>query len=188
MPIQKIDKQRLLLSCWEVFHRQGYYNTSMQDLAKATGLQKAGLYHHFSTKEELMRGVLDFALLQLRSYVLSVARDETLSPPDRLEKIFRRYTKLTTLHRRGCFFSNLALETGRDELFNDLLNTAFSEWRAVVRQLLASGLSQQDADTQALRLIMEYEGAVIFYKMSGDENYLEDFIARARLLVPEKQL
>jgi TetR/AcrR family transcriptional repressor of nem operon len=179
MPVQKIDKNDFLLRCWEVFHLNGYYNTSMADLAQATGLQKAGLYHHFDTKHALMEAVMDFALQQFRDYVLSVAADTTLPPEQRLEKLMRRHKRVATLHRRGCFFANIALETGREELFNRFVKTAMEEWADAVGSLLAFNMPEAEAHEEALRLIMEYEGAILFYKMSGEERYLEEFIGRA---------
>src|SRR2546421_12027755 len=46
----------------EVFHRKGYDNTSMSDVATAAGLTKAGLYHHVTSKESLLYTILDYGL------------------------------------------------------------------------------------------------------------------------------
>lgn len=185
MPVTKIDKNDFLLRCWEMFHLNGYYNTSMQELAAATGLQKAGLYHHYPTKEVLMRGVMEFALEQFRQYVLSVADETELPPEQRLEKLLRRHKKLATLHRRGCFFANVALETGREELFNDVLKTAMTEWAETVARLLSERMPEAEARKEAYRLVMEYEGAVLFYKITGEEQYLEAFVRRTTGLIAE---
>ncbi|MEZ4943403.1 MAG: TetR/AcrR family transcriptional regulator [Saprospiraceae bacterium] len=179
MPVQKIEKEDFLMRCWEEFHLNGYYNTSMQKLAAATGLQKAGLYHHYPTKEDLMRRVMEFAQEQFRNYVLSVATELDLPPEQRLEKLLRRHKKLATLHRRGCFFANIALETGREGLFNEVLKTGMMDWADAVSRILSEYMPADAAQREALRLIMEYEGAVLFYKLTADEQHLEDFIHRA---------
>jgi len=179
MPVKKNKIDRFLLQCWEVFHLNGYHHTSMQDLATATGLQKAGLYHHFPTKQVLMERVIEFAREQFRSYVLSVADDHTIPPEQRLEKMLRRNKRLATLHRRGCFFANIALETGREALFNEVLHDALLEWKRSMTQIMEAFFPVAEAEIKAQRLIMEFEGAVLFYKISGDENYLEDFINRS---------
>ncbi|HEX8657003.1 MAG TPA: TetR/AcrR family transcriptional regulator [Hymenobacter sp.] len=57
MPIQKITRKELLRTCIQVFRKQGYYRTSIQDLAQATGLTKGVFYHHFASKEEIMHTV-----------------------------------------------------------------------------------------------------------------------------------
>ena len=179
MPVQKIEKRDFLLRCWEVFHKQGYYNTSMQDLAKATGLQKAGLYHHYPTKQALMDAVMEFALEEFQHYVLAVADEKELPVEQRLEKLLRRHRRLAILHRQGCFFANIALETGRDEMFNAVLMRAMAIWEDKVAVLLSEIMPADEAQRLAQSMIMEYEGAVLFYKMSGKEDYLEAFINRA---------
>lgn len=178
MPVQKIEKTDFLLRCWEVFHKQGYHNTSMQDLAKATGLQKAGLYHHYPTKKDLMEAVMEFAMDEFRSYVLSVADETHLPIEQRFEKLMRRCRRLAILHRQGCFFANIALETGRDELFNGVLMRSINEWCETLTQLFSTIMPAEKARMQAQRIVMEYEGAVLFYKLSGDQQYVESYIER----------
>src|SRR5207247_3684792 len=54
----------------EVFHRKGYDNTSMSDVASAAGLTKAGLYHHISSKESLLYTVLAYGLDLAEAFVI----------------------------------------------------------------------------------------------------------------------
>lgn len=188
MPVQKIDKHDFLMRCWEVFHLKGYHNTSMQDLAAATGLQKAGLYHHYPTKQDLMQNVMAFALEQFHDYVLSVASDESLPVEQRFEKMLRRNKRLVTEHRRGCFFANIALETGRDDQFTALIQQAMQDWIDTVATLLAHTMPPDQARREAGRLMIEFEGSVLFYKIYNNIDYLEAFIDRTvRLLgTPQK--
>lgn len=132
-----------------------------------------------------MRAVMAFALDQFRQYVLSVADETDLPAEQRLEKLLRRHKKLATLHRRGCFFANVALETGREELFNDVLKTAMTEWAETVARLFSERISADEARKEAYRLVMEYEGAVLFYKITGEEQYLEDFVHRTTALLTQ---
>src|SRR5262245_50612524 len=63
----------------QVFHRKGYDNTSMSEVATAAGLTKAGLYHHVSSKESLLYAVLDAGLDLTESYVMKPL--EAISDP-----------------------------------------------------------------------------------------------------------
>lgn len=178
MPVLKIQKEEILQRCWAVLHREGYHSASISMLAEATGLGKAGLLHHFGSKEHLMQAVLGYALEQFRTYVLSVAQED-LPPEQRLEKLLRRQNRLAKTERGGCFFANTALETGRDGIFNNFVETAFSEWQTAVSGLLAHAMPAAEAKTAAYRLLLEYEGAVTFYKFSGDTAHLEGVVHRA---------
>ena len=178
MPVKKIEKKELLRRCWEVFNRHGYNGTSVSMLAEATGLGKSGLMHHHLSKESLMRAVVEYAQAQLRRYVLAVAQED-LPPEQRLEKLLRRQNRLAKYERRGCFFANTALETGREGLFNELIKATYDEWQAAVAGILAAVMPPAAAADAAYRLLLEYEGSITMYKLTGDEQHLERFVARA---------
>ncbi|WP_179435359.1 TetR/AcrR family transcriptional regulator [Microbacterium pseudoresistens] len=52
----------MLAAAVAVFNEQGYDATSVSALAGRLGVSKAALYHHFSSKEELLGAALDHAL------------------------------------------------------------------------------------------------------------------------------
>src|SRR3954470_1037681 len=82
----------------EVFHRKGYDNTSMSDVAAAAGLTKAGLYHHVSSKESLLYTVLDFGLDLTESYVVKPL--ESISDPlERLKTMIELHLRLVLEER-----------------------------------------------------------------------------------------
>lgn len=59
-----------------VFARFGYRKTSMDDVARAAGVSRQGLYLLFANKEELFRRALDHSLSQqLRAAITSLSRD-----------------------------------------------------------------------------------------------------------------
>ncbi|HMQ48566.1 MAG TPA: TetR/AcrR family transcriptional regulator [Saprospiraceae bacterium] len=177
MPVQKVEKNEILQRCWEVFHSQGFHAASISQLAEAAGLGKAGLLHHFGSKENLMHAVLEYAMEQFRHYVLSVAQ-ENLPPEQRLEKLLRRQNRLAKIEQRGCFFANIILETGREGWFNDYLVSIFKEWQVAVTHILSNYMPTDHAAAKAYQLLLEYEGAVTFFKLTGDERHLESFVKR----------
>ena len=185
MPVTKIDKKDLLRRCWEVFNRHGYYGTSISMLAEATGLGKSGLMHHHLSKESLMRAVVEYAQEELRTYVFAVAQED-LPPEQRIEKLLRRQNRLAKYERRGCFFANTALETGREGLFNDMIQATYDEWQTTVAGILREIMPPEEAEETAYRLLLEYEGSVTMYKLSGNEQHLERFVARAVELFGKK--
>src|SRR4051794_35327676 len=55
-------KQAILAQAAQVFNVRGYFGASMDDLTRATGLTKGGIYHHFGSKEALALEAFDFAV------------------------------------------------------------------------------------------------------------------------------
>ena len=56
------DQESLLKVAVRVFNERGYDGTSMEDLSRKLGITKSAIYHHVSSKDELLRLALDRAL------------------------------------------------------------------------------------------------------------------------------
>ena len=177
MPTQKTTREDILLRCWEVINLHGYHGSSISMLAKAAGLGKAGLLHHFGSKEGLMKAVLEFAMAFFRGYVFAVAQED-LPVEQRLEKMLRRQNRLTKIEQRGCFFTNVIMEMGQDGVYNEELMAFYDEWQAVFSGLLSAVMPTAVAEEQAYLMLLQYEGSVTLYKLSGNEEHLEAFVNR----------
>lgn len=67
------DRETVLRCAIELFNERGYEATSVSDLAAALGVTKSAVYHHFTSKEELLAAALDEALAGLDSVVGAAA-------------------------------------------------------------------------------------------------------------------
>src|SRR5205823_5119374 len=52
-------RDQILTSATRLFARRGFDGTSLQQIAEAVGIRKPSLLHHFPSKDELRRSVLD---------------------------------------------------------------------------------------------------------------------------------
>lgn len=57
-----MTRDGILEAAAQIFSEKGYHAASMQDIAQSVDLQKASLYHHFSSKQEILLSLLDQAL------------------------------------------------------------------------------------------------------------------------------
>lgn len=80
------DLDRLLQVAVTVFNERGYDGTSMEDLATRLGITKSAIYHHISSKTELLRLATDRALDALEAVVEAPAGDTATA---RLEYVVR---------------------------------------------------------------------------------------------------
>ncbi len=73
---------RLLKEAARLFRDKGYERTTVRDLAAAVGIQSGSLFHHFRTKEEILKAVmvetihLNTALMQAATEMADTARDK----------------------------------------------------------------------------------------------------------------
>jgi len=57
-----MTRDQILEAAASIFSQKGYHATSMNDIARAVNLQKASLYHHVDSKQEILLSLLDEAL------------------------------------------------------------------------------------------------------------------------------
>jgi TetR/AcrR family transcriptional regulator, transcriptional repressor for nem operon len=179
MPLQKVNKDEIISKSIGVFTKQGYNQTTMNDLAEACGLQKGSFYHYFDGKESLMKAVLEAVIVYFRHKVFAFAYDEMLLPKERLEKM-RDKTIKATIRNRGCFIGATVLETSNTmPVFKELLQTYFDDWSKAMAHIYETKYQPAYAMQLAQQTVMEIEGAMMLMKLSGNEQLLFDCYERA---------
>ena len=102
-----MSREAILESAAQVFRQKGFHGASMADIADAVQLQKASLYHHFSSKQDILLELLDRALEMVTEGMLQVmAKDVPAEEKFRLA--MRAYLK--TLSEQGDLVSVMLLE------------------------------------------------------------------------------
>jgi AcrR family transcriptional regulator len=90
----------VLRTAVDLFNRKGYDATSIGDLARELGVTKPAIYHHFTSKEDLLRLALDDALDELTAAVSGAVEDaEGTSAYDRLYGVVRRSVEVLVAHQ-----------------------------------------------------------------------------------------
>src|SRR6185503_9084147 len=79
----------------QMFRHRGFDATSVSDVARALGLTKAGLYHHFESKEALLFEIMMFGLDKVRDEVILPVR-AVRDPEERLRQLILRHARITT--------------------------------------------------------------------------------------------
>ena len=90
----------MLRAAVELFNRKGYDATSVGDLARELGVTKPAIYHHFTSKEDLLRLALNDALDELTAVVAGAVEDAGgTSAYDRLHGVVRRSVEVLAAHQ-----------------------------------------------------------------------------------------
>lgn len=76
----------------EIMCEKGYEATSMNDIADAVGLTKAGIYHYIRGKEDLLFAIMSYAMDMVDQDVIEPAR-EVADPEERLTVIVERHAR-----------------------------------------------------------------------------------------------
>jgi len=74
-PEAKHKLREICRAAARVFYEKGYDGASMQDIAAAVGLTKAGLYHHVGSKDRLLFEIMNYGMDILDEMVLQRVKD-----------------------------------------------------------------------------------------------------------------
>lgn len=96
-PVPISTKEAILQAATELFSTEGFAGTSMSDLAQTLGLSKAGIYHHFESKESIFQTLLQSTYEDLKELVAQHKRIPA-SQIERLE-ILRQFAEFMFKHR-----------------------------------------------------------------------------------------
>lgn len=89
-----MKKNEILSKSLELFANQGYFGTSMDDIAKSVGIKKASLYSHYSGKESIFTAVFNSILEDYTSFINDLtAYKEEINCSEKLTSIFSEYVK-----------------------------------------------------------------------------------------------
>jgi AcrR family transcriptional regulator len=173
-------RQTAIARAAEAFSLRGYFGTTLGDLRQATGLEKGGIYNHFSSKEELALAAFDFALEGYRQRFREALADEREALA-RLRAVVDVFLGLIEdpLLPGGCMVLNTAVEADdANPVLRERAQHAIDEWREMIGRIVASGIRHgellPDVDASALATVMiaTLEGGVMLSKLYGDTGYM----------------
>src|SRR5574342_588118 len=87
-----MTRDDILDAAAQVIRQKGFHGASMSDIATAVNLQKASLYHHITSKQEILLALLDRGLDMLTEHIAAVANQE-LPVDEKLRQMMRAYLK-----------------------------------------------------------------------------------------------
>jgi AcrR family transcriptional regulator len=169
----------LLDAALAVFSKQGYQAARLQDIAKAAGVTRGAIYHHFGSKAELFNTLMDEASAQESGAVqAAIAEGGTLA--EIMTRILRHSLALLEKDRRLRQVFELSLfKAGNDpELVEVQLKRAeqtellISSTAAIMAQGIASGELRADLDPNtAARAFIAYQNGVATLWLSNRQAF-----------------
>lgn len=169
---QTVSREDIIRAAAGVFRERGFHGTTMQQIADAVGLQKGSLYHHITSKEELLNDVMMAGLTQLGERLEAVAASP-LPPADKLHQLIETHIRyaaenldIATVvlfeHRAMLGFPTLREEyVARRDLFE-------SQFRVAIQEGVDSGdFRSIDVPIVTQALLGVHNWLVMWYRPEG---------------------
>ena len=90
-----MQRSDIIHAAAQIFRQKGFHATSMKEIAEAVHLQKASLYHHVPSKQDILLTILDQAIDLLIADMQAVV-DSDLAPEDKLRRAVHVYVDRLT--------------------------------------------------------------------------------------------
>lgn len=189
-------RERILRRTAPLFNQRGFAGASLADIMKATGLQKGGLYNHFSSKEDLAVAAFEYAVGRVNERVREWVSGKTTAP-DRLRALidgFGQYYESPPIEG-GCPLMNTAIENDDSNLrLRQRAREALAGFLGAIEGLLKGGMRRgelrKDIDVRETSLVIlaMFEGGLMLTRLHGDPAHLRQTTAFLRKYVQELEV
>jgi TetR/AcrR family transcriptional repressor of nem operon len=182
-------RQHIVVQAAALFNQHGFEGTSLAALMAATGLEKGGIYRHFSSKEAIAMEAFDYAwrsACDVRMQDLEVIRNSV----DKLKQFVANFVERSPSVPGGCPMFNTAVDNDDG---NPVLRTrarkALRGWLSYLTSTFKVGIEageirrEVDPRRAAILIISSLEGALTISRLERDreallgvQSHLQDYL------------
>ena len=175
-------KDRVVEAAFRLIHRQGFNNTSLEDILRESGVGRGNFYHHFKSKDELGYAILDRLALWATGELGREVFDRSGDP---VEQIFHLFDRIASAQRKagcvgGCPLGNLALEMSDiHDGFRQRIGEILTSWRGHISEAISRAQGQGELarivhpEGLADFIIAGIEGAILSARVQKDPAVLD---------------
>jgi len=164
-------------------NQQGFLSTPLSAIVEATGMQKGGIYNHFSDKEELALLAFDECFRQIKNDFYEAASKHSTAP-ERIKAFITAYCDYGEQPGipGGCPIMNATVEAGDGQSVKllDRAQTAMRQYIQFLVDELLQGIEKYeiraaiDPQKSATLIMATIEGGILLNKLFGDREHIND--------------
>jgi len=194
MPKGDETRRRIVTKAATLFNQRGYEGSSMAELMEATGLEKGGIYRHFSSKEELAAEAFDYAwqeAVNARTHDL----DSISNSVDRLKQFVANFVERRPSVPGGCPLLNTTIDADDgNPVLRKRARRALDGWLNDLSAIVGGGIKRKEIrrevnpKTLAALIIASLEGALMISRLERNDEalravqaHLENYLESERL-------
>ena len=165
-----MDRDTILEAAAQIISEKGFHAASMQEIAEAVSLQKASLYYHVTSKQEILLALLDRALDILIDRMQAVLA-QPLPPEGKLREAMIAYLDILTEHNTLASVLLLEHRSLDPELHDRHIprrDKYENLWRTLIEEGIAAGVFRRnDPSFTARALLGVMNWTITWYRPEG---------------------
>ena len=185
----EITRQHILEKAAPLFNQRGYAGCSMQDVMVATGLEKGGIYRHFSSKEELAAEAYRYSL-ERTVKVRTDHLDSSHGTVEMLLSLVKCFVETRGGIPGGCPVMNTAIDSDDgNPVLRGLVTETMRDWQKRLGAIVETGIRNGEIRkgtvprTIANSMIAMLEGALMISRLEGTRTALDDARKTLKILI-----
>ena len=180
MANSRVHKEDLIVDLLRVFREKGYEGATLTELAKATGLGKASLYHHFpGGKDEMVAMLLRMCIAELQKKAFRHL-DGKGKRTTKIEKFLDGFDSYVEGGEHHCLIAVLA-QGSAVNTYGPLIQNQFRDWQTALAQVLDdTGESSKKSQRKAQELLVRLYGALVTMRLTGSDKTFRQTLKRLR--------
>lgn len=164
-------KELIINSATKLFGERGFENTSVSQICVEAKVSKGLVYHHFKTKDDLLREI--FSDTTDRMIEISKSSETASEPREKLVQLIQQL--FLQLRTDKSFFQlnlNIMLQPGTRSILNDLIKER-SKYILESVKVIFKDIDPSNSDVLSYMFIAELDGIAIDFLTVFDEYPIE---------------
>lgn len=175
-------RDRLVAAARSLFHRKGFGETSLADIARESGVRLGNVYYYFKTKEDIAGAVIEAH----SAYLAAIAR-KAEQMPDARQRVLSMLDSMACnceeIANSGCPMGSLCMEFGkRDTALREDANRLLLRILSWIERQLAE-MGRSDGRALAIQAVSTIQGASVLALAMRDPAILRQEVQRLKALV-----
>lgn len=170
-PTKEEKRANIMLQALKLFSKEGFYTTTIPDIAKSLDMSVGNLYNYFKSKDILAKEIIKYISAYLGAELRKI-NEEDISAKEKIDKIVRIYFK-TAQEQPEMIEYFLRVYLSNREVFKDgcegmiCVSDFVTEIMIFFEEGVRSGELRNQDFFSAFGLFMGYLGGMVF--LNGEE-------------------
>jgi AcrR family transcriptional regulator len=147
-------REEILRRATECFDRTGYANTTLDDIAKAVGIKREGIYYYFKNRSQILLEIIEPQSVALVEGITEIVGDAGLSPRQKFRAAIRNHLERFD---RYCLEMTVSMRDGRfdgEPELRDAMTRVWksyeAQWERLIEEGQADGTFRRIGDAKML--------------------------------------
>lgn len=179
--ISEMRRAQLIRAAYKVVSRKGYYNFTIKDIAKESGLSSGLVHYYFKDKQDLLLNLLKDINSNMKSY-LNKELVMTQSPQEKLLTYMDQAFSLAEKEKEYFyvlidFWTQTKHNPRMRQANNKLMQSYRDECAAIVKEGIAKGVFREEVDVAfaATTIVSVIQGTIVQYVLDNQAFNYEQY-------------